>query len=427
MPEKTNRPPESAAEARLREIFHHWGNAARDYLSAENFRISLNAAIQSIRNVTFALQSEKIKIKNFTAWYESSWQTALKSDPIMKWFVGARNLIVKQSDLKTNSIAIATLHARYDLVSNITIPVDPFLSPEEIAAHIKKKYIPEQQKDYGYLVVEKRWVADSMPEIELLSAIAHAFVVLHAIVSDVHEQTGPSRIYGIGEIGSEQFLSALEDIRETEIPECMNDFQEHRKAWLKLSSDEISSLRSKALSISKSDQQKAAKKYGLSKHKFKSGQKGFENSVRLFMEIAKSIIKVDKHHFTTVIWFDGKGRGTVSQTQFADNEDKYMFWKEMARIIKRKRGIEIYVIGDCWFAPIDPLNPGLRAADSKKRKEGLHVVGMTKRGEEMSLVQPYRRSFRRILFEGEPLVQEGHINFLNEIRARWQRERRLRR
>ncbi len=61
------------AEARLREVLKHWKDAASSYHEPEDFRISLNSCIQSLRNVTFILQKQKSEISNFENWY-SKWQ-----------------------------------------------------------------------------------------------------------------------------------------------------------------------------------------------------------------------------------------------------------------------------------------------------------------------------------------------------------------
>jgi hypothetical protein len=79
------------------------------------FRANLNALIQALRNVTFILQSEKHSFDDFDDWYKP-WQERLKADPVCRWVVGARNMIVKQGELETHSTAVVRLVTWRDAV-----------------------------------------------------------------------------------------------------------------------------------------------------------------------------------------------------------------------------------------------------------------------------------------------------------------------
>ena len=75
--------------------------------------------IQSLRSVTFILQSHKAKIPNFVQWYgnyvdekhgkRGEWQNRLYADPLMRWIVDARNKIEKQGDLESRSFVRAEI------------------------------------------------------------------------------------------------------------------------------------------------------------------------------------------------------------------------------------------------------------------------------------------------------------------------------
>jgi hypothetical protein len=51
------------------------------------------------------IQKYKAQIDHFDLWYQP-WQQRMREDRVMRWVVEARNLIVKEGDLKTNSIAL---------------------------------------------------------------------------------------------------------------------------------------------------------------------------------------------------------------------------------------------------------------------------------------------------------------------------------
>ncbi|MCB0752838.1 MAG: hypothetical protein KDC52_15310 [Ignavibacteriae bacterium] len=56
-------------EKRLYDSFDLWSKAYEQYFNPNQFRISLNSAIQELRNVTFILQKNKNVIQDFDQWY----------------------------------------------------------------------------------------------------------------------------------------------------------------------------------------------------------------------------------------------------------------------------------------------------------------------------------------------------------------------
>lgn len=408
---------------RLREVFHHWMRSAEGYFDPEEFRISLNACIQSIRNVTFALQKQKENIKNFSVWY-AEWQDALKRDPIMRWCVEARNEIVKQEDLKTKSLAKASLlNSYYETTENI-FSVSPFLNGHQIAEIIKQEHLPEELCKDGYLKVEKQWIVENLPEIELLSVLSHAFTVLFLLIDDIEAQKGPSTAYK-NKIDEKSFISAFESLDDEDKPKCMLSFEEYRTTWLKLSTGDFVRLNTESRSVERADTKNVEKKYGFDQIKLIKSRE-LKINVENFLKIAKHVLKTDKYHFPTVIFVDRKGRVSIYQTHFHEHDDKYLFWEKMAKEVKRRSVIEIITIGDTWHAPFDPNNPGMRAGESEHRKEALLAVGLNKAGEEISVVAPYYREGEEIRFgEDEPF--NGQANFLNPIKRLWARQKKLKR
>ena len=71
--------PIPVTHGRLDQAHILWHDTAKHYCDPHTFRTYLNATIQVLRNVTFALQSEKRNVPNFDAWYET-WQQRLRDD-----------------------------------------------------------------------------------------------------------------------------------------------------------------------------------------------------------------------------------------------------------------------------------------------------------------------------------------------------------
>jgi hypothetical protein len=82
--ELEQRCPISDTHARLHQAHLLWHQAERDYSNPDGFCVNLNAAITSMRSVTFVLQKQGKDIPDFATWYES-WQTRLAADDLMVW------------------------------------------------------------------------------------------------------------------------------------------------------------------------------------------------------------------------------------------------------------------------------------------------------------------------------------------------------
>ena len=110
--EQVDHCPLSAVDRRLEDVHRQWHEAERGYFDPESFRVSIQTAIQTLRTVTFIVQSNKRLFINFDPWYQL-WQDRLRADPLMSWMVDARNRIEKQGDLDAHSFVRAEIMASY--------------------------------------------------------------------------------------------------------------------------------------------------------------------------------------------------------------------------------------------------------------------------------------------------------------------------
>ncbi len=399
------------AYARLREVLRHWQRAAKAYAEPDEFRININACIQSLRNVTFVLQKYKKVIPNFLQWY-GQWQEALKKDSIMCWCVDARNKIVKEGDLETKSIAKASLVASYlDPPINV-FTVSPFASTELIAEEIASKALPQDLSKSGYLCVERQWVAENLTNVELLEALAHAFTVLTKLVEDTTQQKGPSTAY-----------SSESDKRSKpyDVPQCMRSFAEYRIIWLKLPTREVVRIKRNKQSISKKDIKEAGNRYKMSEFK-NNGNKApasLKEFVKFYMKLGKRILEVDGYHIPTVFLIDIKGKTIIEQTSFADQDDKYLFWNNLAKEVKHNKIVEVIAIAEAWLAVFDPEVPLRPASNAPEKKEALQAIGISSKGEEYGIITRFTNINGKIVFEKDIEMDGVGVSFLDPIRRVW--------
>jgi hypothetical protein len=172
---------------RLADAHALWHQAAGNYADPEDFRRSLNSALQELRNVTFVLKTEKRTIPLFESWY-APWESSMRADSILRWAVDARNRVVKQGDLGARSLARVRVLLSWDTPPVHEIDVPPSLGPMAIAARVRMPELPAPAREHVVFVVERRWVVETLPHHEVLEALAHCYSRLLALIRDGHSQ-----------------------------------------------------------------------------------------------------------------------------------------------------------------------------------------------------------------------------------------------
>lgn len=183
--------PLAAVDRRLDDVHRHWHAAERAYFEPQAFRVAIQTAIQTLRTVTFILQSNKHLIPEFDAWY-GAWQEKLKADALMRWMVDARNKIEKQGDLEAHSFVRAEIVASYLNNGPVRdVPAKLFEGPGVILKAIPRKSdLGEHIRKFGTLRIQRRWVENSLPDYELLDAVAIAYGKIAGVVHDAHRAIG---------------------------------------------------------------------------------------------------------------------------------------------------------------------------------------------------------------------------------------------
>ena len=245
--------PTPTAHKRLEEAHRLWHECLDAYQDPSGFRTYLNACIQALRNVTWVLQKEKRLIDGFGEWYPA-WQTRMKHDEVMRWVVRSRNRLVKEGDLETESRAIARVIMSYQdaaaeveeglgrsrgtagpepegsqTVKEISAP--PRYSLGDILRMVARQPIPRRVLRQSTLTIERHWVERSLPQLELLAALSHAYGVLQRLVNDAHDRIG--RPQGVVISHQNGIVIDPRDLHEGRLP-CMVTSRRRRTAAISL-------------------------------------------------------------------------------------------------------------------------------------------------------------------------------------------------
>src|SRR6185369_7198646 len=172
-----SRCPIRATHRRLTEAHLLWHQTLERYQQTAGFLPNVNATIQSLRNITFILQSERHSIPDFDEWYQQ-WRQALAADPIARWIVQARNIVVKQGELELDSTAVVRVLTWKDDVL-IELPVPPgaptalILKNLPLLELLQGSALPRGDLREAVLAIERRWSVPALEGRELLESLAH--------------------------------------------------------------------------------------------------------------------------------------------------------------------------------------------------------------------------------------------------------------
>ena len=160
-------------ERRLKDLAHLLNSCASTYFEPELFRLNLNQFLQTARTVTFIIQKNKRDITEYDTWYPLNVIDKWKNDPLMTWAKNSRNTIEKQGDLEMYSDAKATLLFSYIEEQDIEVITKEQLLGINIKRLVRlaQKKLPSGTLDAAVIKSERRWVANTLKDFELLSAL----------------------------------------------------------------------------------------------------------------------------------------------------------------------------------------------------------------------------------------------------------------
>lgn len=175
-------------ERRLRDLAQLLRNCGVTYFSPDLFRQNTNQFLQTSRTVTFIIQKNKADIPGFEAWYKTNVLQPWSNDPVMSWAKDARNVIEKEGDLEMQSSLRATVLFSYVSNEDMIIEVS---RQELLQANIDRllqaarRNLPTGIADAAVLKIQRRWVANSLPNHELIYALTYAYAQLHQVCSSL--------------------------------------------------------------------------------------------------------------------------------------------------------------------------------------------------------------------------------------------------
>ncbi|EQA5719412.1 hypothetical protein ACX4ER_000946 [Cronobacter dublinensis] len=346
-------------ERRLKDLAHLLNSCAATYFDPELFRLNLNQFLQTSRTVTFIIQKNKKDIKDFEEWYSKSVIDRWAADPIMTWAKDSRNIIEKQGDLEMFSEAKATL-----IFSHVERQdIDLSTKNEMLGIGVKRlvrlaqKSLPSGVSDAAVIKSERRWVANTLREYELL----HALTIIYSRVYDCCKSLG---------LWTEHPLDN-NIVKPAEFDLLRNETR--RVTFLKLKNLSTGIISIDNLSYSSSALSE------IPKDKIRSIYKppSFKSIYDLVEHMAKiaeiNFLRDGTHVQSLFLISDSYEIIDLISTKFEDQADKYIFWRYAA---ERAKMLNAY--GFVWVSELWLRRP------KKDYSEAIHKMPII--GEQLQLV-----------------------------------------
>ena len=367
--------PLAAVDSRLSDVHRQWHEAERSYFNPEAFRAAIQSAIQTLRTVTFILQSNRRYIPDFTGWYQE-WQDRLRSDLLMRWMVDARNKIEKQGDLETNSFVSAEIVASYlEEGPSVQVPAELWDAPLELQRRIPQNELGEHLRRHGILRIRRRWVENTLPEHELLDAVAIAYGRVSELVDDAHRQAGLSAPVTINEETGEAFPK---EFRGGRLP-CMIGHEDARTRNIDLSDGRPMTLVEEAVPFDREIAQEYVERVGVDPAETFSSDGSSRDIIDTLFSTVRRVFEADGTHVTICFLFRSGRPVDIVGLAPGDQGEKYLLMRSVARRVTECGADTAVLVSEAWSAPFDPSRPYQRPADSPVREE--HLVATLARAE----------------------------------------------
>lgn len=349
-----------AWERRLKDLSHILVSCEKTYFEPELFRMNLNQFLQTARTVTFIIQKNKNEIPNFTNWYDDAVIKAWSKDDLMTWAKDSRNKIEKEGDLELHSKLTTTLLFVYDEKHDIHLACG---RNELINYNVKKlirlaqKKLPTGFIDSASIKIERRWVANELPEWELLNAIIYIY----------------GKIYTCCVSLSQHLNNNFDDSISSPSKFTSSRINTVKTNYVKLSDLHLSSIKISTLNIN--DDIKAPDDFI---NIFRSTEKpdSLKNLVNFHGELAKSLFNNSSYHITVIFFYDEKFNMIHAlSTKFNDQADKIIFWRQVAELIPQFNIHKIVFVSEAWTR-MPSYDPKVPIKNMPIIGESLTIVGL---------------------------------------------------
>jgi hypothetical protein len=296
--------------------------------------MNLNQFLQTSRTVTFIIQKNKREIGGYDEWYPVNVVDKWKDDPLMIWAKNSRNTIEKQGDLEMYSDAKATLFFSYIEEQDLEIITKNELLGISVKRLVRlaQKKLPSSIEDAAVIKSERRWVANTLKNFELLHALTLIYARMYECCKSLGELVG----------------SSIDT--DTPNPTLFNSIREETQHvnYLKLKNFTRGKISYNSVSYDANNIPEIIKKRAKS-----IGSNSAINSTDSLVDFYATMVELtfmeDGYHVPILMFFDNEYKVIdLLTTSFDDQADKFIFWRSAAERAKILNAYGFIWVSELW-------------------------------------------------------------------------------
>ena len=351
-------------ERRLKDLAHLLSSCASTYFEPELFRMNLNQFLQTSRTVTFIIQKNKREIGGYDEWYPVNVVDKWKDDPLMIWAKNSRNTIEKQGDLEMYSDAKATLFFSYIEEQDLEIITKNELLGISVKRLVRlaQKKLPSSIEDAAVIRSERRWVANTLKNFELLHALTLIYARMYECCKSLGELVG----------------SSIDT--DTPNPTLFNSIREETQHvnYLKLKNFTRGKISYNSVSYDANNIPEIIKKRAKS-----IGSNSAINSTDSLVDFYATMVELtfmeDGYHVPILMFFDNEYKVIdLLTTSFDDQADKFIFWRSAAERAKILNAYGFIWVSELWVRNSTKAIHEMPIVDEKVQIVGIDSVNYKK-------------------------------------------------
>lgn len=324
-------------EKRLRDLWILLQRCHTTYMEPDLFRLSVNQFLQTSRTVTFIIQKNKESIPDYDAWYGAK-QKEWGDDRLMTWAKDSRNQIEKEGDLELHSSLELSLFYSYFEEQDVKIKTgraELLKAGTKRLVRFARQRFPSAVVKTSAIKVERKWVANSLPEWELLQALTYVYTTLYRTCENLAVRLGakieksipdPSDVHSGQSVARQVAYLKLSD---------MNLHYQHVTRMLR----DDALIKAKFPTESWTPLRDLVGK-----------AKTFDSISEAMSEMAKQSFEFFGYHVPMLFMYDDEMNIVDSiTTMFRDSVDKFIFWRTIADRVVATKAKLITCTGEAWI------------------------------------------------------------------------------
>ena len=319
----------------------------------------------------------------------------------------ARNTVEKQGDLEAHSFVRAEIVASYlDNGPRVQVPAKLWDGPLQLVKSIPAGAVGDHIRKDGIVRIQRRWIESTLPDYELVEAVAVAYGRLSTLVDDAHHQLG---LQASAAAPREPGNDCPNDERDGRLP-CMNGHADARTLDVLLAPDALLEFEVVKPKIDLRDGSELITRYAVRPTEIFGESDVAEDRLRSLFATARKMFEKDGHHITVAFLLrDGKPV-EIRELRPAQHGHKYLMMRELAHEVVRLGADAVMLLGDDVVARADPSKPMMRAVELPDRVELLTGTVVTKAGEPLELSAEINRN-HKVVTLGATCERRGGAEF----------------